>query len=131
MILALSLGAQRVLLGGALGLLGAQIVVLDALAARSPVVLVLCAAALLTLGELASLSVGLRAVELVDRAVVRRRCAYLGAVAAGAGAAAGLVELASRIAIRGGLLAGAIGVGATVALLALVALLARGHAGGG
>jgi hypothetical protein len=122
--LALALPARRPLLGAALVLLAAEIVALDLLRTRSPLALVACAAGLLTLGELASLSVSLRAVELVTRTVAIRRTAYLAAVALGAAAVAAVVELATRIAIGGGLGSAALGVGAILLLLAATSGLA-------
>jgi hypothetical protein len=123
--LALALPARSPLLGASLVLLAAEIVALDLLRTRSPLALVVCAAGLLTLGELAALSVSLRAVELVSRTVALRRTAYLAAVALGAAAVAAVVELATRIAIGGGLGSAALGVGAIVLLLGATSGLAR------
>jgi hypothetical protein len=123
--LAVSLLRSSPVLGGAIAALGAEVVVLELVRARSLAVLVAYAAVLITLGELSSWSFSLRAVELVDRAVVTRRFAYLAVVALGGVAAAGVVALASRIALGGGLSAGAAGVCAAVLVLALTSALAR------
>jgi hypothetical protein len=132
-VLALALAGRDPLLGGAVALLGADVVALDVIRARPGAVLVLCAAGLLTLGELASLSASLRAVDLLSRRLAARRAVYLVCVAAGGAAVAALVELATHIAIGGGLVSAAIGVGATIVLLGLTSALAlaRERSGGG
>jgi hypothetical protein len=128
--LAVALSGRQRLLGGALAALGAQIITLEELRAPAGAVLVLYAAGLLLLGELASFAISLRAVELVARRVVRRRSAYLAAVAAGAAAVAAAVLLAARIAIGGGLASAALGVGAIVVLIGATSALARAHGRG-
>jgi hypothetical protein len=127
--LALALAGRERLLGLALLALGSEIVALDAIRQRSAVVLVVCAAGLLTLGELATFALSLRAVELIERSLALRRCAHLAAIAAGGGAVAALVELATRIALRGGLASAVLGVGAVVLLLGLTSALARARRG--
>jgi hypothetical protein len=120
-----ALWRRPALIGLALVALAAESVTLEELRAHSAAALVLYAASLLTLGEVAAFSISLRSVTLVERRVAVRTVAYLAAVAAGAAAVAGIVELATRITIGGGLGAAAIGIGATVALLALTSALAR------
>jgi hypothetical protein len=116
-------------LGVALLALAAAIVVFELVAQRSLAVLVVYAAALLTLGELSAFSTSLRAVELVERAVVARRLGYLALVALCGLAASAIAALASRIGIGGGLSAGAVGVIAAVLVLALAAGLDRARRG--
>jgi hypothetical protein len=123
--LAASLVVDRRLLGAALLALAAAFVTLDLLRARTPSSLVLYATGLLVLGELASFAAGLRAIDLLDTTIITRRSLYLLAVALGAATVATICELASRIAIGGGLAPATIGVGATIALLALVSAAAR------
>jgi hypothetical protein len=125
--LGVALGGRQRLLGVALAALAGQVVALEELRPPAGAVLVLCAAGLLLLGELASFAISLRAVELVARRVVRRRGAYLAAVAAGGAAAAAAVLLAARIAIGGGLASAALGVGAIVVLIGATSALTRSH----
>jgi len=120
-LVVLTLWRERRLLAVAIAAFAAEIVVRGG----ASVTLALYGAGLLTLGELASLSLSLRAVARVERAVLVRRCAALALVAVGALAVGALVALASHAAVRGGLAAGAAGVAATVAAVGLVAVLAR------
>jgi hypothetical protein len=119
--LAVTLTRSSHALGVALLALAGAVIVLELVRSRSLTVLVAYAAALITLGELSAFSASLRAVELVDRVVVRRRAGYLALVALGAVAVSAIAALASQIAIGGGLSAGAVGVIAAVLVLALSA----------
>lgn len=101
-------------------------VTLDLVRGRSALLVVMGAAALLALGELASLSLELRAVELVERGVLRRALAHVLAIALGGVAVAAIVELATRGTLRGGLDAGVVAVAAAVAVVALAGVLAAG-----
>jgi hypothetical protein len=123
--LAVTLVGDRRVLAGAIVAFAAEMVALDAIRSSSTLALALYGAGLLGLGELASFSVGLRAVERVERAVLARRSAAIVLAAVGALAVAALVGLASHAAVGGGLGAGALGVAATVAAIGLVAVLAR------
>jgi len=105
------------------------VIVLELVRARSLTVLVVYATALITLGELSAFCTSLRAVELVDREVVRRRVAYLALIALGGLAVSAIAALASRISLGGGLSAGALGVIAAVLVLAPSAGLARARRG--
>jgi hypothetical protein len=82
--------------------------------------IVASAAAVLVVGELASWSLGLRAVALLDRRIVARRAVAVGLTALGACVLA-LAVLAAPTLSLGGLAAAAVGVAATVALVAVVA----------
>jgi hypothetical protein len=123
--LAVALTRSSHALGAALLALAGAVIVLELVRSRSLTLLVAYAAALITLGELSAFSTSLRAVELVDRVVVRRRAARLALIALGGLAVSALAALASRIAIGGGLSAGALGVIAAVLALALTAGLDR------
>jgi hypothetical protein len=122
--LALALTGRSRLLVVALGGLGGAIVVLDLVRGRSALLVVAGAAVLLAIGELASLSLSLRSVELIARDALARRLAQLAAVALGGLAVAALVELATRVAVRGGLDVGLVALLAAVAVVALASALA-------
>jgi hypothetical protein len=122
--LALTLAGRSRLLVVALGGLGGAIVVLDLVRGRSALLVVAGAAALLAIGELASLSLSLRSVELIARDALAHRLAHLATVALGGLAVAALVELATRDAVRGGLDAGLVALLAAVAVVALASALA-------
>jgi hypothetical protein len=122
--LALALAGRTRLLMAALGGLGGAIVTLDLVRGRSALLVVAGAAALLAIGECASLSLSLRSVELIARDALARRFAQLAIVALGGLAVAALVELATRVAVRGGLDAGLVALLAAVAVVALAGALA-------
>ena len=124
--IALARPARRLLVGATIVLLAAELVTLDLLRSRSPVALVLCAAGLLTLGELAFLSTSLRGGR-AGRAQRSRRGAppTSALVALGALAVATLVDLATRIAIGGGLSSAAVGIAAIVLLLGATSTVAQ------
>lgn len=105
---------------GLLALAGA-LITLELLRSRSPALLLAYASALITLAELSAFSWSLRAVELVERSVIARSLGRLVLVAVGGLAVSALAEIASRIAIGGGLSSGALGVIAAVLALALIA----------
>ncbi|HZL54640.1 MAG TPA: hypothetical protein VFC22_03335 [Solirubrobacteraceae bacterium] len=112
-------------LGATLLALAGAVIVLELVRARSLPVLIAYASALITLGELSAFSSSLHAVELVERSVVARRLGQLALIALGGLAVSAIAALASRIAIGGGLSAGALGVIAAVLVLALTAGLDR------
>lgn len=125
MALAVTLLRSSHALGAALVPLAAAIVVLELVRARSLLVLVLYAGALIALGELSAFSSSLRAVELVERSVLERRLAQLTLIALGALAVAALAALATGISLGGGLSAAVVGVIAAVLALALATGLGR------
>jgi hypothetical protein len=123
--LAVTLVRSSHLLGVTLLSLAAAIIVLELVRARSLPVLVVYAAALITLGELSAFSSSLRAVELLDLAVLARRLGHLALVAVGGLAVAATAALATRVRIGGGLSAAVVGVLAAVLALALTTGLDR------
>jgi hypothetical protein len=82
------------------------------------------AVGLLVVGELASWSLGLRAVALLDGRIVVRRAVAIGLTAVGASALAGIVLAAPALSL-GGLASAAVGVAAAVTLVATVAIVAQ------
>jgi len=127
--LAVSLLRSSNALGATLLALAAAIIVLELVRARSLVVLVLCATALITLGELSAFASSLRAVELIERSVLTRRLAHLAMIAIGSLAVSALAALATRVSVGGGLSAAVVGVIAAVLVLALTAGLDRARRG--
>jgi hypothetical protein len=81
--------------------------------------------ALLLLGELAAWSSTLRAVELVERAVVVRKLGLLALIGAGGAGTAALTVGAARIPVSGGLGIVALGLAAAVAAIAVVSAANR------
>jgi hypothetical protein len=86
--------------------------------------IVASAAGLLLVGELASWSLGLRAVVLLDGWIVARRALAIGLTTVGACALAGVVLAAPALSL-GGLASAAVGVAAAATLVATIAIVAQ------